>query len=169
MACCALSLDVAARRMSPGLPAGRPLLKLRCVLVVLVTLPEASDMASESCEADSLRSTARTTSAALGSCTAGGAGGRCAADPCRHKQRAETHAAQHSTAPGGQGACRMTQLAGRSSAGLKEGVQQALDSLLGVLLESAATFCSTARHAPAPHPAQTAVRPGMPHRHQRPG
>jgi hypothetical protein len=67
MACCALSLLVAARRMSPGLVAGIPLLKLRVLVLALHTLPDASDMASDvSCEADSLRSAALTMSAALG-------------------------------------------------------------------------------------------------------
>lgn len=50
MACWAESLLVAARSTSPGLPWGMLLLKLRVVLLVLTTLPDASDIASESCE-----------------------------------------------------------------------------------------------------------------------
>lgn len=82
MACCALSLLVAARRMSPGLAAGTPPLKLRVLVLALHTLPEASDMASDvSCEADSLRSAALTMSAALGTDAAAGR----AAAACRHQ------------------------------------------------------------------------------------
>lgn len=50
MACWAESLLVAARSTSPGLPWGMLLLKLQVVLLVLMTLPDASDIASESCE-----------------------------------------------------------------------------------------------------------------------
>lgn len=78
MACWALSLLVAARRMSPGLLAGTLLPKLRVVLLVLTTLPEASETASDSREAVNLWLAALTTSAALG--TADGSRGW---DACR--------------------------------------------------------------------------------------
>lgn len=68
IACCALSLLVAARKMSPGLAAG--MLLLRVEVLVLAMLPDASDMASESCDADSLLVAALTKSAALGAVAA---------------------------------------------------------------------------------------------------
>lgn len=68
IACCALSLLVAARKISPGLAAG--MLLLRVEVLVLAMLPDASDMASESCDADSLLVAALTQSAALGAVAA---------------------------------------------------------------------------------------------------
>lgn len=90
MACCALSLLVAARRMSPGLAAGAPLLKLRVLVLALHTLPDASDTASDaSWEADSLRSAALTRSAALGAGAARPAAAACSNSSGMHQHRTD--------------------------------------------------------------------------------